>query len=66
MRRKPSASLKGTDACDGVIRAAIGRMLAAQYDLAAPLPARLEHLMRRLEDESGAAQPRRDSSPRAA
>jgi hypothetical protein len=66
MRRKPSASLKGACARDNVILTAIGRMLAAQYDLAAPLPARLAHLLRRLEDESAAAQPRRGSSPRAA
>jgi hypothetical protein len=41
-------------------------MLAAQHDLAAPLPARLEHLLRRIEDESAAVQPRRGSNPRAA
>jgi hypothetical protein len=66
MRRKPSASLKGACARDNVIRTAIGRMLAAQYDLAAPLPAGLEHLVRRLEDESAAVESRRSSNPRAA
>jgi hypothetical protein len=66
MRRKPSASLKGASARDSVMRTEIGRMLAAQYDLAAPLPARLEHLMRRLEDESATVEPRRGSNPRAA
>jgi len=66
MRRKPSASLKGAYARDSAIRTAIGRMLAAQYDLAAPLPAGLAHLLRRLEDESAAVRPRRGSNPRAA
>jgi hypothetical protein len=66
MRRQPSASLKRASARDNVVQTAIGRMLAAQYDLAAPLPARLEHLMRRLEDESAAVRPRRSSDPRAA
>jgi hypothetical protein len=63
MRRKPSASLKAAYARDGVIRTAIGRMLAAQYDLAAPLPARFEHLMRQLEDDRAATH---GSNPRAA
>jgi hypothetical protein len=66
MRRKSSASLKEAYARDSVIRAAIGQTLCAHYDLAAPLPARLEHLLRQLEDESAAVGPQRSSAARAA
>ena len=65
MRRKSSASLKEAYAGDSVIRTAIGRMLCAHYDLAAPLPARLDHLLRQFEEESAAVEPQRSSAPRA-
>jgi hypothetical protein len=45
MRRKPNEA----HARDCAIRAAIGRMLAAQYGLAEPLPERLEKLLKRFE-----------------
>jgi hypothetical protein len=35
---------------DCAVRTAIGRILSAQYDLAEPLPDRLQTLLRRLED----------------
>jgi hypothetical protein len=66
MRRKSSASLKEAYARDCVIRTAIGRMLRAHYDLAAPLPARLEQLLRQIEDENAAMEPQCGSGPRAA
>jgi hypothetical protein len=66
MRRKSSASLKEAHARDSVVRTAIGRMLCAQYDLAAPLPARLEQLLRQFEDENVAMEPQPSSGPRAA
>jgi hypothetical protein len=66
MRRKSSASLKEAYARDSVVRTAIGRMLCAHYDLAAPLPARLEQLLRQFEDENAAMEPQRSSGPRAA
>jgi hypothetical protein len=49
MRRKPGVSAKEAHARDCVIRTAIGRMLAAQYDLAEPLSERLENLLKRFE-----------------
>jgi hypothetical protein len=52
MRRKSSAALKEAYARDSVIRTAIGGMLCAQYDLAAPLPARLDQLLRQFEGEN--------------
>ena len=50
MRRKPGLSPKEAHARDGVVRTAIGRMLAAQYDLAEPLSERLENLLKRFEN----------------
>jgi hypothetical protein len=47
MRRKPNE----VHARDCVIRAAIGRMLAAQYDLAEPPSERLENLLKRFETD---------------
>jgi hypothetical protein len=54
MRRKQ----RGAHARDCLIRTAIGRMLAAQYDLSEPLSERLETLLRRFEntDDIGAAE----------
>jgi hypothetical protein len=52
-RRKPRALASIESARDSAIRAAIGRMLRAQYDLAAPLPERLENLLRRLGNADG-------------
>jgi hypothetical protein len=59
-RRKPHASASVESARDSAIRAEIGRMLRAQYDLAAPLPERLQNLLRRLgnADEGVALIPR--------
>jgi hypothetical protein len=48
MRRRPRLSRDHIQARASV-RTAIGRMLAAQYDLAEPLPAPLATLMGRLE-----------------
>jgi hypothetical protein len=48
-RCKPCASGKGDGARDRAIQAAIGRVLQTQYDLAAPLPERLENLLKRFE-----------------
>ena len=49
MRRKSALSANEAHARDRVIRTAIGRMLAAQYDLAEPLCERLENLLKRFE-----------------
>jgi hypothetical protein len=48
-RRKPCA-WTADSARDRAIQTAIGRVLQTQYDLAAPLPERLETLLKRLED----------------
>jgi hypothetical protein len=48
--RSKSVSSKEVRARDCVVRTAIGRMLSAQYDLAEPLPDRLQNLVKRLED----------------
>jgi hypothetical protein len=58
MARRPGASQKAVRARDCMIQAAIGRMLSAQYDLAEPLPDRLEILLKRIEntDEIGAGE----------
>jgi hypothetical protein len=50
MARRSGALLKAVYARDCIIQAAIGRMLSAQYDLAEPLPNRLEILLKRIED----------------
>jgi hypothetical protein len=50
VRRSSGSSPSETRARDGAIRTAIGRMLAAQYDLAEPLSERLESLLRRFEN----------------
>src|SRR5260370_24995531 len=50
MRRKPGPSPKEVHARNWVVRTAIGRMLAAQYDLAAPLCEYLENLLKRFEN----------------
>jgi hypothetical protein len=59
MRRKSSTHSKYAPQPDDgrgqAIRAAIGRMLQAQYGLAAPLPARLENLVNRLADADQSA-----------
>jgi hypothetical protein len=52
MRRKSVPSRSEIQARDRLIRAALGRMLVAQYDLAEPLSERLAALLRRFE-ESG-------------
>ena len=64
MRRKPGLSPKEAHARDGVVRTAIGRMLAAQYDLAEPLSERLENLLKRFEntDEGSVVDTRRTRS----
>jgi hypothetical protein len=51
MRRKIGVSLKEANARarDCAIRAAIGKTLSAQYNLAEPLPDRLEQLLKRLD-----------------
>ena len=49
MACQQGASSKEAHARDRIIRAAIGRMLSAQYDLAEPLPDRLESLLKRIE-----------------
>jgi hypothetical protein len=49
MRCRPALARNQIQARDGSIRTAIGRMLAAQYDLAEPLSAPLVALLRRLE-----------------
>jgi len=49
MRRKLGVLPQEAHARDCAIRAAIGRMLAAQYDLAEPLTDRLANLLNRLE-----------------
>jgi hypothetical protein len=49
MRRKTGVTPKEVRARCSLIRSAIGRMLSAQYDVAAPLPDRLADLLRRLE-----------------
>jgi hypothetical protein len=51
---------KADSARDRAIQTAIGRVLQAQYDCTAPLPERLENLLKRLEnaDESIAGVPR--------
>jgi hypothetical protein len=51
MRRKSGSSQRELYARDCVIRAALGRMLAAQYDVTEPLSDRLEQLMKRLENQ---------------
>jgi hypothetical protein len=55
-----SRKSKADSASDRAIRTAIGRVLQAQYDLAAPLPESLENLLRGLEnaDECVAGAPR--------
>jgi hypothetical protein len=50
MHRKAGQSAREGSARNCVLRAAIGRMLAAQYDLAQPLPERLENLLARIEN----------------
>jgi hypothetical protein len=50
MARQQGASSKEARARDCIIRAAIGRMLSAQYDLAEPVPDRLESLLKRIEN----------------
>jgi len=50
MARQQAASSKEAHARDCIIRAAIGRMLSAQFDLAEPLPDRLESLLKRIEN----------------
>ena len=57
MRRKPGQSPKEVHARNWVVRTAIGRMLAAQYDLAAPLSERLENLLKRFENTEQASHP---------
>ena len=49
MRRKPYLSPKEANARGDVVRTAIGRMIAAQWDLAEPLSDRLDQLLKRLE-----------------
>jgi hypothetical protein len=51
MRRKIGVSLKEANARarDCAIRAAIGKALSAQYNLAEPLSDRLEQLLKRLD-----------------
>jgi hypothetical protein len=49
MHQRPALSRNQIQARDGSIRTAIGRMLAAQHDLAEPLSAPLAALLRRLE-----------------
>lgn len=67
MRRKSGLSAKEARARDCVIRTAIGRMLSAQYDVAARLPDRLETLLKRLEniDEISAVDTHRTQISRA-
>jgi hypothetical protein len=48
VRRKPQLSLKEARARNRVVRTAIGRILAAQYDLAEPLTERLENLLTKI------------------
>jgi hypothetical protein len=50
MRHKSGLPPKEARARDRVVQMAIGRMLSAQYDLAAPLSERLENLLKRLEN----------------
>jgi hypothetical protein len=57
MRRKSALSANGANARDRVIRAAIGKMLAQQYDLAEPLSDRLANLLRRFEAGDEIRQP---------
>jgi hypothetical protein len=57
MRRKSSLSANEAHARDCVIRTAIGKMLAAQYDLAEPLSERLANLLRRFEATDEIRQP---------
>jgi hypothetical protein len=52
MRQTPSISPKEVRARSCVVRTAIGQMLSAQYDLAEPLPDRLQNLVKRLEDSN--------------
>jgi hypothetical protein len=47
---------------DGAIRNAIGRMLRAQYDVAAPVPKQLANLVKRLDAADAAG--RRSDAPR--
>jgi hypothetical protein len=63
MRRKSGSS--ANEARDCVIRTAIGRMLAAQYDLAEPLSERIENLLKRFEDadEIGTVEIQRTRAP---
>ena len=49
MRCRPALARNQIQARDGSIRTAIGRMLAAQHDLAEPLSAPLVALLGRLE-----------------
>jgi hypothetical protein len=58
MRRKPGLWQNHIYARDP-IHTAIGRVLAAQYDLAEPLPAPLAALLSRLEQTDGADGTRR-------
>jgi hypothetical protein len=68
MRRKAVVSPKGAHVRDCAIRAAIGRMLSAQYNLAEPLPEGLKDLLERLDnaDETAGVRGQRNSHPRAA
>jgi hypothetical protein len=65
MRRKPGVSANEAHARDCVIRTAIGRVLAAQYDLEEPLSERLENLLKRCEgaDEIGVVEIQRTQAP---
>jgi hypothetical protein len=50
MGRKSRVSPTEAHARDRAVRAAIGQMLCAQYELAEPLPVRLQELLRQLEN----------------
>jgi hypothetical protein len=50
MRRRIGVLAKEFHTRDCAIQTAIGRMLAAQHDLAEPLSDRLKHLLKRLEN----------------
>ena len=50
MGHKSRVSPTEAHARDRAVRAAIGRMLCAQYELAEPLPERLRELLKQLED----------------
>jgi hypothetical protein len=52
MRRKPGLSRSEIRARDRLIRTALGRVLAAQYDLAEPPSERLAALLERFEETS--------------